>query len=144
MEFPPTPRTAGPSAGPPTLGQDQKFCMDCGKVILRRAEICPGCGCRQINPSQATALPFALPSAPGLQGQLAGQMALLLVLNFLWNGLGNLAIGDKRGWQYGFINWIVVAIACFTFWVPALLFFAYCGYAGYQWLLEKENNKQIT
>jgi hypothetical protein len=61
-------------------------------------------------------------------------MTILLVLNFLWNGLGNLAIGDKRGWQFGFINWLVAAIGFFTFWIPCLLFFAYCGYEGHKFL----------
>jgi len=27
---------------------EMKFCTDCGQKILRRAEICPRCGCRQI------------------------------------------------------------------------------------------------
>lgn len=26
---------------------DEKFCMECGAVIRRRAEICPNCGVRQ-------------------------------------------------------------------------------------------------
>ncbi|MES2614554.1 MAG: NINE protein [Bdellovibrionota bacterium] len=29
---------------------DEKFCRDCGKVIKQRAEICPHCGCRQLQP----------------------------------------------------------------------------------------------
>lgn len=33
------------------IGQDQKYCSECGTVILRRAEICPACGCRQSFPS---------------------------------------------------------------------------------------------
>src|ERR1700741_250969 len=33
------------------LSLDQKYCTECGKVILRKAEICPGCGCRQSFPS---------------------------------------------------------------------------------------------
>ena len=28
---------------------DQKFCADCGEVILAKAVICPKCGCRQSN-----------------------------------------------------------------------------------------------
>lgn len=27
-----------------------KYCRDCGAQILDNAEICPSCGCRQINP----------------------------------------------------------------------------------------------
>ncbi|WP_186646032.1 TM2 domain-containing protein [Fluviispira vulneris] len=26
---------------------DEKYCSDCGKIIKVKAEICPGCGCRQ-------------------------------------------------------------------------------------------------
>jgi len=30
-------------------GPNQKYCRDCGNVIFENAEICPGCGCRQIG-----------------------------------------------------------------------------------------------
>jgi hypothetical protein len=134
------PQSEGIPVASPVLNQDQKFCMDCGKVILRRAEICPGCGCRQIHaPAPVLSSQFAAIESQ-LQSPLAGQMVILLVLNFLWNGLGNLAVGDKRGWSFGFINWVVFAISFFTAWIPSLLFFAYCGYAGYQFLLTKESN----
>ena len=62
---------------------------------------------------------------------------VLLALNLLWNGLRSLAIGDKRGWAWGSRNWIVVALSVFTLWIPALLFSAFCGYAGYQFLLDQ-------
>lgn len=29
---------------------DGKYCRDCGRGILSRAEICPHCGCRQRSP----------------------------------------------------------------------------------------------
>lgn len=29
----------------PFTKAQQKYCMDCGALILRRAEICPKCGC---------------------------------------------------------------------------------------------------
>lgn len=32
-----------------TKGPDEKFCKDCGAIILTKAEICPKCGCRQIS-----------------------------------------------------------------------------------------------
>ncbi len=28
--------------------QGEKYCKDCGKIIMSRAEICPHCGCRQM------------------------------------------------------------------------------------------------
>jgi hypothetical protein len=134
-----TVETSAPQPSQPPPGQDQKFCMDCGKVILRRAEICPGCGCRQLPTTANT--PFNPPIArpPELQSQFVSQMAILLVLNVLWNGLGNLAIGDKRGWQYGFLNLLFFALSFVTVGIPCILFFAYCGYAGYQFLLEQQS-----
>ena len=56
-------------------------------------------------------------------------------LNVLWSGVGNLAVGDKRGWGFVFINIVVFALSFFTLFVPCLLFFAYCCYAGYQYLI---------
>lgn len=117
---------------------DQKFCMDCGKVIHRRAEICPGCGCRQAPVVRAeSAFNFGISSTPELQQKFVTQMAMLLLLNFFWSGLGNLSIGDKRGWSYGFVNWIVFIIGCFTLWLPCLAYFAYTGYEGHKFLVAK-------
>jgi hypothetical protein len=128
-----------PSQQPPS--QDQKFCMDCGKVILRRAEICPGCGCRQLPVAGSSSF---ITSSAEIQSPFVTQMAILLVLNVLWNGLGNLAIGDKRGWQYGFFNLVIFAISFFSVGLPSVLFFAYCGYAGYQFLLELQNKSEAA
>jgi hypothetical protein len=136
------------SASDPIPGKDQKYCMDCGKIILRRAEICPGCGCRQtaasaVPQSASRSFPgYSTPASKELQGSFVAQMAMLLALNFLWNGLGNLALGDKRGWAWGFANWVVFAIGFFTVWIPSLLFFAYCGYAGYQFLTDQTYDAQ--
>jgi hypothetical protein len=35
------------------MESNEMFCRDCGQVILRRAEICPKCGCRQSPPEEA-------------------------------------------------------------------------------------------
>jgi hypothetical protein len=142
MDSRPASESEGTFATHPPLGQDQKFCMDCGKVIMRRAEICPGCGCRQVAAAAANPMTTSLPRPPEVQSQFVTQMAILLALNVLWNGLGNLAIDDKRGWQYGFLNWVIFAISFFTAGIPSILFFAYCGYAGYQFLLEQQSNQQ--
>jgi hypothetical protein len=45
-----------PMSQEPTLAPEMKFCVDCGQKILRRAEICPGCGCRQVAAPKT--LPF--------------------------------------------------------------------------------------
>jgi uncharacterized membrane protein YvbJ len=34
-------------------GSDQRYCRDCGKVVMERAEICHGCGCRQTGAALA-------------------------------------------------------------------------------------------
>ena len=34
----------------PEPATKMKYCADCGKQILRRAEICPYCGCWQLPP----------------------------------------------------------------------------------------------
>jgi len=99
-------------------GAHQKYCCDCGKLIFERAEICPNCGCRQLPPAQPS----------------AGPVILLIVLNILWTGLGNLVIGDKRGWAYGFLNWLVLLASILTFGLASIAFFAYCSYQGYEYL----------
>jgi hypothetical protein len=144
----PTPSTPEGDVLPPSqaASQDEKYCMDCGKIILRRAEICPKCGCRQtpagplpngqtyqtINPSQ------------NFQGEFVGKMVLLIGLNVLWNGLGNVSVGDKRGWGYGFFNVVFFALSFFTVFVPCVLFFGYCGYMGYQFLLAQQSELTST
>lgn len=122
----------------PPIGQDQKYCSECGKIILRRAEICPGCGCRQIfaaTPSIFGGGAFRPNPSAEVQGPFVGRMIVLILLNVLWSGVGNLAVGDKRGWGFVFINIVVFALSFFTLFVPCLLFFAYCCYAGYQYLI---------
>ncbi|HTO16961.1 MAG TPA: NINE protein [Edaphocola sp.] len=34
------------------LLETEKYCKDCGKVISKKAEICPNCGVRQMAPPQ--------------------------------------------------------------------------------------------
>jgi hypothetical protein len=36
----------------PLVAPEMKFCTDCGEKILRKAEICPKCGCQQIPAPQ--------------------------------------------------------------------------------------------
>jgi RNA polymerase subunit RPABC4/transcription elongation factor Spt4 len=113
----------------------EKFCRDCGRLILERAEICPSCGCRQAPPLQFSNSP-SCQSQPLLAAAdpIAGRMGVVLALNFLWNGLGNIAVGDRRGWGYGFLNWIFLVVGWFTLFIPTVLFYAYCGYQGHEYL----------
>src|SRR5580704_7347164 len=91
--------------------QDKKYCSECGKLILRRAEICPGCGCRQQSSSNSARLDLA---PPELGRPIAPKMITLILLNFLWSGVGNVAIGDKRGWGFIFANIVIFVISFFT------------------------------
>jgi len=117
------------------IGLEQKYCTDCGSVILRRAEMCPKCGCRQIPVPQGSAFnDVAATLSRSAHNLIVGPMILMFCLNVLWNGLGNLAVGDKRGWGFGFANCLFFIVSIFTAGIPCILFFAYCGYQGYQYL----------
>jgi hypothetical protein len=131
-----------------TKSVDQKYCADCGKLILRRAEICPGCGCRQMAaPQDPSSLNFSattssLATSAGEVGKMLftparGAVLLLWVLNVFWCGLGNLAIGDSRGWKYGLTNWLFFVASFFTVGIPCMFFFVYCSYEGQQFLQKR-------
>jgi hypothetical protein len=132
-----THNTQPPSVPQPLVAavQETKYCTECGKVIFRKAEICPNCGCRQSpSPRQAN---FNLPnlSVPPTTGRLI----ILVVGNILWNGLGNLVIGDNRGWTYGFINLACFIASLFTLGIPCIVWCLYCSAKGYEYLKEVEN-----
>jgi hypothetical protein len=131
-----------------SITPEQKYCSDCGSIIFRKAEICPKCGCRQL-PARASLFSSSplIPQirVPTAQADIAapdtGKMATLFVCNFLWSGLGNLAIGDKRGWGFGFFNWLVFVLSIFTFWLPSLLYFGFCSWQGYQFLQQQQTHQ---
>lgn len=113
------------------IAENEKYCTDCGKVILRRAEICPGCGCRQMTVQASCGVPAMPPNT--------GKIAVLIIGNVLWNGLGNLLIGDRRGWKWGFQNWGLVFISIFTFGIPCILGCIHFSLQGYEFLKSKSN-----
>lgn len=127
---------------PTTPNTDQKYCSECGKIVLRRAEICPGCGCRVSGtpPPPIGAVPpsWNVREAPQLQSQFVLQMAILLVLNCFWAGLGNLAVGDQRGWSFGFATWLAIGLSFLIPVLPLLAWFAFASYLGYQFIQERE------
>jgi hypothetical protein len=135
----------------PALGPDRKFCTECGQRILRKAEICPYCGCRQLPPPRAGIL-GSRGSAEGGSGSGSSdtiRLMLLLVLNMLWNGLGNIAVGDHRGWKYALFNLLLTLPALLLLatlgpigFVPGIAFYAYCAYQGYSYL--EEEKRQLT
>jgi heme/copper-type cytochrome/quinol oxidase subunit 2 len=83
-------------------------------------------------PNGKTALP---PNAPFLAHRSDGtKVALLIVFNALWNGAGNLFIGDKKGWIYVWLNVVFLFIGAFTAFLPVVGLFIYCSYQGWQYL----------
>jgi hypothetical protein len=66
-------------------------------------------------------------------------MIAMCGLNILWNGIGNIAVGDKRGWWFGIINIFIVLLSSMAahmfeepgFLLFVVLFYAYCNYLGY-------------
>jgi hypothetical protein len=121
--------------------EEQKYCSECGKVILRRAEICPNCGCRQTIAPNHLQFPWEKIRAsipPELQSPFVVRMLIMGGLNFFWPGLGNLVVGDKRGWRYMLASIVICLVGFFTLWIPVVLFFVYCTHAGYQFLTNAE------
>lgn len=119
--------------GPPRqTGPDRKFCTDCGTNIFRRAEICPSCGCRQLQPPQNA---YANARSSNIS---VGMLASLLIMNFLWSGWGNVSIGDERGRQYAKINVLFFILSLFSAYIPCVIFCCFCTYQGYQFLEQRE------
>lgn len=86
---------------------DQKFCRDCGEVILAKAEICPKCGVRQMAPPIVSS-----PTNPERKSKLiAGLLALLL------GGIGIHKFYLERPFQG-----LLYLLLCWTL-VPALFGF---------------------
>ena len=55
-----------------------KFCTSCGNQIHQMAEICPGCGVRQMAPPAAYAQPAYAPQGGGKDKTAAALLAILL------------------------------------------------------------------
>jgi len=58
--------------------------------------------------------------------------------------LGESCHRRQESWALGFVNWIVVALSFVMIGIPSILFFAYCGYAGYQFLLSQQATSNAT
>jgi hypothetical protein len=111
----------------------EKYCKDCASVIWLNAEICPKCGCRQIPESTNRSGRLNKTGTPSVGMPLLA----LFVLNALWNGLGNVAVGDKRGWLYMLFNIIMFIGAFFTFGIGLIAFYVYCGAKGTKFVLDR-------
>lgn len=119
----------------PQSSASLKYCRDCGKQILERAEICPACGCRQAPPPRTNFFDGVSNTVgTATAGVDVGKVAMLLILNVLWNGLGNIVIGDRRGWGWGFLNWLFFIASVWMLGLPCIAFYIYCGVKGYEFL----------
>lgn len=58
---------------------DEKYCLECGEVIRRKAVICPFCGVRQSN---TFGFDFSTVSAPNGKNKLAAGLFAILLGNF--------------------------------------------------------------
>jgi TM2 domain-containing membrane protein YozV/ribosomal protein L40E len=83
---------------------DQKYCHECGAVILAKAEICPKCGVRQISAQ------FSLATTPSGKSRIAAGLFALF--------LGGLGI---HKFYLGRVVWgIVYILFCWTF-IPMIV-----------------------
>ena len=88
------------------LGQEEKFCRECGAAISPRAEICPKCGGRQLPP------PGFAGTAPNGKSKLAAALFALLLGGF---GIHKFYLGQ--------VVWgLVYLLLCWTF-LPSLVGF---------------------
>jgi hypothetical protein len=100
-------------------GPNQKYCRDCGKLILERAEICPGCGCRQIGVSP-------------VEGETTGRVCAGLRAGFASVRPGLLQ--GMKGLLQGLARLIFI---CFSVTVVIAFFREYRKYALHQVGLER-------
>lgn len=63
--------------GPPTLGQNQKYCQACAAVLDARAELCPKCGVRQQGPAGG-----GLATTPSGKSRIAAALFALFLGGF--------------------------------------------------------------
>ncbi len=88
--------------------ENQKYCAECGAVILKRAEICPKCGVRQQAP------PFFSPPvvAPNGKSRIAAALLAFFLGGF---GIHKFYLG-QTGWG------VVYLLFCWTL-IPAIAAF---------------------
>lgn len=86
---------------------DEKFCMECGAVIRRRAEICPACGVRQFGPPGGVGA-----VAAGGKNRLAAALLAFFVGGF---GIHKFYLGQV-------VLGVVYLLFCWTF-IPAIVAF---------------------
>ncbi len=90
------------------------------------------CGCRQLGMHQIANTSAAHPGLSIPQG--ISSVFVLIILNIVWNGLGNLAVGDTRGWKYGFFNWACAIASLALAGIPCIAWCVYCSVKGYEHL----------
>ena len=88
------------------LGQEEKFCRECGAAISPRAEICPKCRVRQLPP------PDFAGTAPNGKSKLAAALFAFFLGGF---GIHKFYLGQ--------VVWGLVYLFLFWTFLPALLGF---------------------
>ena len=88
------------------LGQEEKFCRECGAAISPRAEICPKCGVLQLPP------PDFAGTAPNGKSKLAAALFAFFLGGF---GIHKFYLGQ--------VVWGLVYLFLFWTFLPALLGF---------------------
>ena len=88
------------------LGQEEKFCRECGAAISPPAEICPKCGVRQLPP------PDFAGTAPNGKSKLAAALFAFFLGGF---GIHKFYLGQ--------VVWGLVYLFLFWTFLPALLGF---------------------
>jgi len=93
----------------PVKGADEKFCSECGALIKLKAEICPKCGVRQMNPPSSINLG---PLVPNGKSRIAAALFAFFLGGFGGHKfyLGQIGMG------------ILYLLFCWTF-IPALVAF---------------------
>ena len=80
-----------------------KYCRDCGAQILDNAEICPNCGCRQLNPGKRGYDPSV--------SEKSRLCALLLCFFFGLIGVHRFYVGRTcSGIAMIFLGWLTLCI----------------------------------
>ena len=124
-----------PSLLGPSLGPAMQYCAECGRGVSRRVEICPYCGCRQSLPPRSKVFGARTPSHFDTR-----KMLLVIVLNAVWNGLGNLVLGEWAALVVMLPNFFLV-VGLFRGFPPCFLLLprltVYCDYQGYKFLARK-------
>jgi len=135
---------------PPQPGADEAFCVECGAVIKKRAEICPECGVRQNLEEEAPAQQQPTQQAGGsgtdltdrrqyeLEAVASKDTGTVIAVGILLSPLAYWMIGKKAlalvnfvTFNYAFLGFLIVPIHCYSIINSAKEELRRAGVAGY-------------